>query len=89
MTREEFIAECRRRSEAGEDTESIVGYLRASGCPKIECIAVLKFAFGIDLAKAKEIVHLSATWNDRFAEDERFHDDILDSLMSEQPRRPT
>jgi hypothetical protein len=86
MTREELIAECRRRSEAGEDTESIIGHLRASGCSKIDCIAVLS-ACGLGLAKAKEIVHFSATWTDRKAIDEKFHDDIVDALTSEEQRQ--
>ena len=69
MTREELIAECRRRLEAGEDVETIIRYLRASDCSKIDSIASLKGAWGIGLAKAKEIVHVSTTWADRKALD--------------------
>ena len=85
MTREEFIAECRRRLEAGEDIEAIVRCLRASGCSKIDSIAVLNRASGIGLAKAKEVVHFSAIWADRKASDEKFHEDIVDALTSEWP----
>jgi hypothetical protein len=81
MTREELIAECQRRSEAGEDVEGIIRYLRASGCSKIDSIAVLKGTCSIGLAKAKEMVHFSATWADRKASDEKFHEDIVDALM--------
>jgi hypothetical protein len=82
MTHEELIAECRRRSKGGESVESIIGYLRASGCTKIDSIAVLNGAYGIGLAKAKEIVHFSATWADTKAADEKFHEDIVDALTS-------
>jgi hypothetical protein len=87
MTREELIAECRRRSEGGESVESIIGYLRASGCSKIDSIAVLNRACGIGLAKAKEIVHFSAIWADTKAADEKFHEDIVDALTSEETRQ--
>jgi ribosomal protein L7/L12 len=87
MTREELITECRRRSKAGEDVESIVGYLRASGCSKIDSIAVLSGTRGIGLAKAKQIVHLSAIWADLKASDEKFHEDIVGALTSEKTRQ--
>jgi ribosomal protein L7/L12 len=87
MTGEELIVECRRRLAAGEDVESIVRYLRVSGCSKIDSIAVLKGTCGIGLAKAKEIVHFSTTWADRKASDEKFHDDIVDALTSEKTRQ--
>ena len=87
MTREELITECRRRLKAGEDVGSIIGYLRASDCSKIDSIAILKGASGIGLAKAKEIVHLSTTWADRKALDEKFHEDIVDALTSEKTRQ--
>lgn len=86
MTREEFITECRRRLKAGEDVESVIGYLRASGCSKIDSIAVLVAAHGIGLAEAKEIVHLSATWADRRVLDDEFHEDISRALISEKTR---
>src|SRR5262245_34627443 len=76
VTREECITECRRRLKAGEDVESVGGYLRASGCSKIDSIAVLVGAHGIGLAEAKEIVHLSTTWADRRALDDKFHENI-------------
>jgi hypothetical protein len=86
MTRE-LIAECRRRLEAGEDVETMIRYLHASGCSKIDSIAILKGACGIGPAKAKEIVHFSATWADRKALDEEFHEDIVDAVTSEKTRQ--
>ena len=70
MTREELIAECRRPVRSGDDMETIIRYLRASGCSKKDSIAVLKGACGIGLAKAKETVHYSATWADRKASED-------------------
>lgn len=87
MTREELIAECRRRLEAGENVETIIRYLRASDCSKIDSIAILKGASGIGLAKAKGIVHFSTTWADRKALDEKFHEDIVDALTSGKTRQ--
>ena len=80
MTREELISECKRRSDSGGDVESIIRYLRASSCSKIESIAVLVGTYGIDLAKAKEVVHLSPTWDDTKASDEKFHENIIDAF---------
>ena len=80
MTREELISECKRRSESGADVEAATGYLRASGCSKIDSIAVLIGAYGIGLGKAKEVVHFSPTWEDTRAADEEFHEEIVDVL---------
>ena len=84
MTRDELIAECKRRSEGGEDVETIVGYLRTSGCSKINSIAVLNGTYGIGLAKAKETIHFSPTWSDAKALDEKFHEDIVDALAKKE-----
>jgi ribosomal protein L7/L12 len=62
MRRDELIAECKRRSEGGDDVDSVVGYLRTSGCSKIDSIAVLNATYGIGLAEAKKIVHFSPDW---------------------------
>ena len=80
MTRDELIAECKRRSEGGEEVEAIVGYLRTSGCSKIDSIAVLNGTYGIGLAEAKKIVHFSPTWADTRASDEKFHESIADAV---------
>ena len=71
MNREPFIIECRRRREAGATFEELIRYLREAGCSKIDSIAVLNTSCG--LAKAKELVHLSPTWDDRRAADDAFH----------------
>jgi hypothetical protein len=80
MTRDELIAECKRRSEGGDDVEAIIGYLRASGCSKIDSIAVLVRTYGIGLAGAKKVVHFSPTWADTRVSDDNFHESIADAM---------
>jgi ribosomal protein L7/L12 len=80
MTRDELIAECKGRSEGGEDVEAIVGYLRISGRSKIDSIAVLNGTYGIGLAEAKKIVHFSPDWADTRASDESLHESIADAV---------
>lgn len=80
MTRDELIAECKRRSEGGEDMEAIIGHLRTSGCSKIDSIAVLNATYGIGLGEAKRIVHVSPTWADTRVSDDKFHESIEDAL---------
>ena len=84
MTREELISECKRRSENGGDVETAIEFLRASGCSKIDSIAVLVGTYGIDLAKAKEVVHFSPTWNDARDSDEEFHELIVNVLAEKE-----
>jgi hypothetical protein len=57
-----------------------------SGCSKIDTIAILQKAFGIDLASGKKAVHLSPTWDDTRAADDEFQDmleDLADAITSE------
>ena len=85
MTRDELIAECKRRSEGGDDVQAVIGYLRTSGCSKIDSIAVLNATYGIGLAEAKKIVHFSPTWADTRASDENFHESIEGALTELYP----
>jgi hypothetical protein len=85
MTRDELIAECKHRSAGGEDVEIIVGYLRTSGCSKVDSIALLNATYGIGLAEAKKIVHFSPIWVDTKASDENFHEAIAEALTKSHP----
>jgi len=85
MRRDELIAECKRRSEGGDDVDSVVGCLRTSGCSKIDSIAVLNTTYGIGLAEAKKIVHFSPDWADTRASDENFHESIEDAVTKLHP----
>lgn len=80
MTREQLISECRCLSESDESMEAVVRYLRASACSKIDSIAMLVATYGIGVARAKEVVHLSPSWDDTRASDETFHDRLVDAV---------
>ena len=82
MTREDFIAECKGRYDRGADLESLIRYLRESGCSKIDSIAVLAKGCGVGLGEAKERVHLSPTWDDRRKLDDQFHETIVKTVDS-------
>lgn len=82
MTREELISECRHRFERGDTIEAIIEFLRASGCQKIDSIAVISKACGTGLAKAKELVHLSDVWKDRRASDDEFHEGLERDMLA-------
>ena len=73
MNCEGFIAECKHRYERGEDFESLIRYLRVSGCSKIESIATIAKGCCVGLGRAKELVHLSPIWQDRRDSDDQFH----------------
>ena len=87
MTREELISECKRQFEGGADVETAIGFLRVSGCSKIDSIVVIMGAFDVGLAKAKEIVHFSPTWSDARISDERFHEALVDAITNETKSR--
>jgi hypothetical protein len=47
MTREDLIAECKRRYAAGEEIEKLIEFLRSVGCSKIDSIAIIVAGCGI------------------------------------------
>jgi hypothetical protein len=67
---------CQSLHAEGKSQDEIVSFLRAQGCSKVESIAILAKALGIGLGKAKEVVHLSATWADTRGRDERFQSSL-------------
>jgi hypothetical protein len=81
MTREDLIAECKRRYAAGEGIEKLIEFLRGVDCSKIDSIAVIAVGCGIGLAKAKEAVHFSPVWTDVRASDDSFHE-LIEATMS-------
>jgi hypothetical protein len=85
MTREDLIAECKRRYAAGEKIEELIEFLRSVGCSKIDSIAVIGVGCGIGLAKAKEAVHFSPVWRDFRASDDQFHE-LIEGAMSESQK---
>ena len=83
MSKHDLIEECRARSAQGESIERLLEYLRSAGCSKVDSITVIMKARGIDLRKAKELVHFSSAWNDRRVVDNEFHDAISDELRND------
>jgi hypothetical protein len=86
MAREALIAECKRRYANGEDIEKIIAFLRASGCSKIDTIAVLKSACDIGLGEGKKLAHFSPTWGDSRDSDENFHETLVDAASAKKPK---
>lgn len=86
---EKALAEqCRGLVARGRHTEEVIAFLRAEGCEKTKTIGILADALGIELAKAKDLVHFSATWADFRAKDEKFHEVLaLDRDFLEQERK--
>jgi len=66
--------------EQRKSDEEAIAFLRAQGCSKIEAIALLSLAMGIDLGRAKRLVHFSEAWKDVRAEHEQFHEDLETKL---------
>ena len=81
-SRAELIAEVERRLARGESMEGAIGFLRSSGCWKTDSIIVIATACKVGLAKAKELVHFSETWQDTRAADERLHDELWDAIAT-------
>ena len=81
MSRDELIEVSRARYAKGEDIESLLKFLRSSGCSRIDSIAVIAKACNTGLAKAKELVHFSSAWNDRRTADEKFQENLIDAIQ--------
>jgi hypothetical protein len=69
---------CQSLSAEGKSQNEIVSFLRVNGCSKVDSIAILAKAFGVDLGKAKEVVHLSPAWADIRERDEKFQSSLED-----------
>lgn len=59
----------------------MVRLLRDSGYGKIDSMKVLKAVAGVDLGKAKELVHLSPVWVDHRERDDAFHDALFEAAQ--------
>jgi hypothetical protein len=68
--------------EQGEELENVLSFLRGSGCSKLESIAVVASCSEIGLARAKEVVHLSAVWNDRRVSDDALHETTVNAISA-------
>jgi ribosomal protein L7/L12 len=70
----------------GASPNVAIARMRSLGLNKIECIKLLREFGGVPLGQAKDIVHLSPAWADRYESDEAFHDAAertLETMMIE------
>jgi ribosomal protein L7/L12 len=58
----------------GANLDGVIRRMRALGLNKIDSIKMLRDHAGVPLGRAKDIVHLSPAWADRYESDERLHD---------------
>jgi hypothetical protein len=86
MKREEWIVECKRRHENGEGMESLIRFLRDSGCPKVDSITILASACGIRLGEAKKAVHYSPVWADVRASHDKFHENLIKTITTDESK---
>jgi hypothetical protein len=80
--RKPLIERCQGLAAEGRPIEEIIAFLRAEGCQKTETIGLITEALGIALARAKEIVHFSASWADVRERDEKFHETLVQTIKS-------
>jgi len=80
MARDKLVAECKRRFDEDDDFEKLISFLRDLGCTKIDSVAILVRATGIDLGRAKELVHFSPTWEGTRLADEEFQKAAADAI---------
>jgi hypothetical protein len=71
---DEVLATLRGRLTSGVRPAELVAEMRAEGFGKIDSIKFLREFGGVTLGQAKDIVHLSPAWADRYESDEAFHD---------------
>jgi ribosomal protein L7/L12 len=69
---EKTIVELRAKLAASSPSKIVAG-LRLAGLDKIDSMKFLRDFAGISLHDAKNIVHLSPAWADRYDSDEAFH----------------
>jgi hypothetical protein len=80
MTRQQLMSACKKQFERGDDFEILISFLRVSGCSKIDSMAILIGSTGIDLSRAKELVHFSRVWEDKRLADEQFQQMALNAV---------
>ena len=66
--------------EKGGTLDAVLRLLRQAGCSKIDAMRVVKALEDVPLGEAKRLVHFSDAWQERRAEDERFHDELVQAF---------
>ncbi len=83
MDEEYLIQYCNQILIEGNNTESILLFLRDNGCSKTQSIKILKNLQFIPLDEAQNLVHLSQTWQDVYEYDEELNRQFYEVLMGE------
>ena len=83
------LAESARRLLAdSSDLESVIAFLRGSGCDKIDSILILREVTGRKFNDCKALVHLSKAWEDTRETDELLHD-LAESVTKDLTKEQT
>jgi ribosomal protein L7/L12 len=84
MDNREFVFQAAKKmSQAGEDIESILIYLKENGYSKTQSIVVIKEINNLCLGEAKELVHFSQAWKDKQEFDTDLNQRLYDALEEE------
>lgn len=75
-----FVPICKQMIHNGDEIENILSHLRQAGCSKLMSVKVLAECTDLPISKAKEIVHSSLVWSDRYENDEAFQDQLASAL---------
>lgn len=76
----EVIADARRLAQGGADRETILVFLRDRGFDKIDSTNTVQELYTLSLAQAKDLVHRSAAWSDRFYSDTKLRETAMRAL---------
>ena len=68
------LAFLEQKLHASLNTDAAITAMRTAGFNKIDCIKFVREFGNVTLGQAKDIVHLSPAWADRYESDEAFHD---------------
>jgi hypothetical protein len=70
--------------DQGATVEEIIRALRDDGFSKAPSIKALCDFRLANLAEAKRLIHFSETWADRKAEDEAFHEELVEAMSTQE-----
>jgi transposase-like protein len=82
---ETVIPVAKEMLDKGESLEKVLSYFREQGLSKTYSIRAIIELLNVDLNEAKEIVHNSLAWQDRFDSDEYFQqklENVVEKLDS-------
>jgi len=74
------LGEAARLLNSSSDYDLFLAFLRKRSFGKLESIKALISATGMSLGEAKQTVHNSRIWQDRFTGDEKFQASLAEAL---------